>query len=130
MPKARILVAEDEPFVREMCLRSLWMAGYESVGVSNGQDAVARVQEETFDALVSDLRMPQMSGLDACRAIRELRPELPIVVITGFGTMESAIEASSWACPSFCSSPFPRMTSMPLWGAPCSNSAWSAKMPA
>ena len=106
MPKATILVAEDEPFVREMCLRSLWLAGYEATGVSNGQDAVARMQQEPFDALVTDLRMPQMSGLDVCRAIRELNPELPIVVITGYGTMESAIEAIKLGVSEFLLKPF------------------------
>jgi signal transduction histidine kinase/DNA-binding response OmpR family regulator len=106
MPKARILVAEDEPFVREMCLRSLWMAGYDAVGVSNGREAIERVRQEPFDAFVTDLRMPQMSGLDACRTVRELYADLAIIVITGFGTMESAMEALKLGVFEFLLKPF------------------------
>lgn len=93
MAKAQILVAEDEIAVRDMCLVWLRRAGYDAVGVSNGEQAVKRARSQQFDLMVTDLKMPRMGGLEACRAIREFNPDLAMVVMTGFGTMESAIEA-------------------------------------
>ncbi|HHX65139.1 MAG TPA: GAF domain-containing protein [Chloroflexi bacterium] len=92
--------------MREMCLRSLWTAGYNALGVSNGQEALDQIRSDSFDAFVTDLRMPQVSGLDACRVARELDPDLAIIVITGYGTMESAIEALKLGVFEFLLKPF------------------------
>jgi signal transduction histidine kinase/ActR/RegA family two-component response regulator len=106
MPQGRILVAEDEPDVREMCMRALRRVGYDPVGVHNGKEAVERARQEQFDLLLTDIKMPEMSGLEAYRAIRVFNPDLAAVVMTGFGTMESAIEALQLGVYEFVLKPF------------------------
>ncbi len=106
MPQERILIAENEPEVRRMCMRSLQFAGYEPVGVADGNEAVVRAREERFDLLVTDIMMPNMSGLEAYRAIREFNPDMGAVIMTGFGTMESAIEALRLGAYEFVLKPF------------------------
>jgi signal transduction histidine kinase len=106
MPKERILVADDEQAVCEMCVRALRLAGYEAQGVHSAEEALQRAQDETFDLLLTDLKMPRMSGLEACRRLHGLRPDMALVVMTGFGTMESAIEALKLGVSEFILKPF------------------------
>lgn len=106
MPQERILVAEDEPDVREMCLRILRRSGFEVVGARDGQEAVQYAQQSAFDLLLTDIKMPSMGGLDAYRAIRASNPQLAAVVMTGFGTMEMAIEALRLGFSEFVIKPF------------------------
>ena len=63
MAKASILVADDEPAVRDICLRSLTHAGYEVVSVNNGREAIECARQELFDLFLTDLNMPGMGGL-------------------------------------------------------------------
>ncbi len=106
MPRTRVLVAEDEADLREMCVRLLELAGYEVVGVADGQQAVERAREDSFDLFLTDVKMPNMSGLEAYRAIRSLRPSMTAVVMTGFGTMQMAIEALQAGVAEFVLKPF------------------------
>ncbi|OGO04701.1 MAG: hypothetical protein A2Y73_01275 [Chloroflexi bacterium RBG_13_56_8] len=106
MPRERILVAEDESTVRDMCLRALQLAGYDPVGVADGEEAVQKASEEQFDLLVTDVRLPHMNGLDAYRAIRATTPDLGAVVISGYATMELAIEALKLGVQEFVIKPF------------------------
>ncbi|MCG2767924.1 MAG: ATP-binding protein [Anaerolineae bacterium] len=104
--KARILVADDEEDVRELCLRTLRNRGYQVSGVANGLAAIEAVRREPFDLFLTDINMPGMTGLEACRCIRELSPETTSVVITGFGTTELAIEALKAGVGEFIIKPF------------------------
>ena len=106
MPQERILIAEDEADVREICALILKRAGYDPVAVEDGQQAVERARQESFDLLLTDIKMPRLSGLDACRAIRSLNPDLPIVIMTGYGTIESAIDAVRLGVSEFLLKPF------------------------
>jgi signal transduction histidine kinase/CheY-like chemotaxis protein len=106
MPQARILVAEDEADIRALCLRTLKLAGHELVGVADGEEAVRRARAEEFDILVTDINMPHMGGLEAFRTIHTFRPDLAAVVMTGYGTMESAIEALQLGVSEFVLKPF------------------------
>jgi len=106
MSPARILVVDDEPTVLEMCVRSLELAGHKVECASSGQEALEKARRETFDVFISDLKMPQMDGLEACQAVRAINPDTATIIMTGFGTMESAIEALKLGVSEFVLKPF------------------------
>jgi len=106
MPKENILVAEDEPFVRDICVRALREDGYQVYAVASGAQAVEAARGQTFDLFLTDLRMPGMSGLDAYKAVREFTTEIIGVAMTGYATMEAAIQALQLGFHDFILKPF------------------------
>ncbi|MBC7261845.1 MAG: sigma-54-dependent Fis family transcriptional regulator, partial [Chloroflexi bacterium] len=106
MPDERILIVEDEPDIREMCTRALTMEGYQVTGAANGAEAIQLAREQDFDLLLTDIRMPGMSGLQTYRAIQQLRPDIVGVVITAYGSVETAIEALKLGMEDFILKPF------------------------
>ncbi len=106
MPDTRILVADDDEAVLAMCVHTLERAGYEVVGVKSGSEALSRTRAQPFDLFVTDLKMPRMTGLEACRAIRDLDPDMEMVIMTAFGSMEAAIEALEIGVSEFVLKPF------------------------
>lgn len=106
MPNEHILVAEDEPDLRKLCLRALQTAGYDADGVANGREAIARAQADRYDVLITDLQMPEIAGLDAYEQMRAFCPDLALVVMTGYGTLETAIEAIRLGVYEFVLKPF------------------------
>lgn len=106
MAHERILVADDENDVRDLCQRALRRAGYDVIGAANGSQAIEVARTQPFDLLLTDIKMPVMSGLDAFRSIRVFKPELAAVVMTGYGTLESAIEALRLGVSEFVLKPF------------------------
>ena len=78
--KERILVADDDAVIREGVRRVLSGAGYDVETVSNGRAALERLEAERFKLLVTDLKMPGMSGLEVLQAIRTRQPELPVIL--------------------------------------------------
>ncbi|MBN1641510.1 MAG: response regulator [Anaerolineae bacterium] len=93
MPAERILVADDTQDVLDLCTRILGAEGYQVVGVRNGLEAVARAQEGPVDLFLTDVVMPGVQGLKAAQAICEIQPECVVVIMTGFGTLETALQA-------------------------------------
>lgn len=99
---AKILVAEDEPDIRELMTFMLRFAGYEVVAASNGEDAVHLAGRELPDLVIMDVRMPRMTGYDACRMIKtnpELR-DVPVVFLSAKGQdseIKSGMEAGAEA---------------------------------
>ena len=92
MPK--ILIAEDEPDIRELVTFMLRFAGYEVVAASNGEDAVRTASREVPDLVLMDVRMPRMTGYDACRLMKanpDLR-DVPVVFLSAKG-QESEIQS-------------------------------------
>jgi DNA-binding response OmpR family regulator len=91
---AKILIAEDEPDIRELVTFMLRFAGYEVVAASNGEDAVKTASREIPDLVLMDVRMPRMTGYDACRLIKanpDLR-DVPVVFLSAKG-QESEIRS-------------------------------------
>lgn len=101
-----ILVADDEPDVLDVAVRILVREGYRVTGVSSGLAAVEKAREEQFDLLVADVKMPGMSGLRAFRLIKAFSPDTIGLIITGFGTLEMAIEAVRLGVNAFILKPF------------------------
>jgi len=93
VPKEKILIADDEPDILALCMRIIGSEGYDVTGVSNGQEAIETAEKERFDLFLTDIMMPGIRGLEAAQVIRASQPDLVCVVMTGFATMETAIQA-------------------------------------
>ncbi|MCD6385091.1 response regulator [Candidatus Sumerlaeota bacterium] len=108
MPVARekILVADDEKTIQRMITLVLTAEGYQVTAVSDGLEAVETARSEHFDLFLTDIRMPHLSGLEAYRRIKEFDPDVAAVIITGFGTMELAIQGITLGVSGFLAKPF------------------------
>lgn len=102
----RILVVDDEASIRELCARVLQRAGYEVAMAGSGEEAVTRLQDEPFDAVVSDIRMPGLSGLDVLGAAKQRYPAIRVVLITGFGTPQTLDRARQSGADRILTKPF------------------------
>ncbi len=91
MPK--VLIVDDEPHVVKSCTRMLQLAGFEAQGVTSGAEAIALYRQSPFDLVLTDLRMPDMDGLQVLTEIREYNPDASVVIFTAYGTKESVVEA-------------------------------------
>ena len=84
---ARILIAEDEPDIRELVAFTLRFAGHEVIPTSNGEEAYEKAQEIVPDLIMMDVRMPKMTGYDACRAMKQTPAikDIPVVFLSAKG---------------------------------------------
>ena len=82
----RVLVVDDDPAVRKSFDRVLTGKGYAVITAENGEEALRKLNEEKYDLVYSDIRMPGMSGLEVAEKVRARRPWTPVVIITGYGT--------------------------------------------
>lgn len=106
MSSERILVVDDEPDVVEVCVRTLTEEGYQARGAGGGREALAYLGEEQFDLLLVDIKMPDLDGLTVLRRARKLNPDMTAIIITGFATLQSAIEALQAGARGFLLKPF------------------------
>lgn len=88
-----ILIVDDEPLIRKSLFEILKMSGYQCIMVTNGEDAVEAMQKKKVDIIISDMRLPQMSGIDLLKKVKILQPAVEVIVMTGFGSIETAVEA-------------------------------------
>jgi CheY-like chemotaxis protein len=102
----RILIVDDERGVRALCSDLLRRSGYETEAVDSAQAALERVDATGFDLALVDIHMPMMSGIELCRRLRARRPGLPIVLITGYPTIESAVRGIGFGASDYVSKPF------------------------
>jgi two-component system, NtrC family, nitrogen regulation response regulator GlnG len=103
---SRILIADDEDSLRWVLEKGLRQAGYEVTSVKDGAAAIRAVEDEAFDLIFLDVRMPGMDGLTALGKMRERRPDACVVVITAHGTMETAIQAMQRGAYDYLTKPF------------------------
>jgi two-component system response regulator HydG len=87
------MVVDDRLEMAELVADALGERGYDAFAVASGEEALRRMQDEGFDALVTDLRMPRVDGLELLAASRRLAPERPVLVMTAYGAIDSAVEA-------------------------------------
>ena len=91
--KSNVLIVDDDEVVRLSHLRSLQSASRDLEAVGDGEDALRRMEQQRFDVVLLDLRMPGMDGMQVLRAIKQKWPESEVVVITGYPSVETAKEA-------------------------------------
>jgi two-component system response regulator HydG len=104
--KATVLVVEDDLAMREMLATRLTNRGFTVTTCATGDDAIQLVRTTDIDVLVSDVNMKGMDGVELCRRVIEHRPQLPVVLITAFGSMELAISAIRAGAYDFLPKPF------------------------
>jgi DNA-binding NtrC family response regulator len=92
MPAIRILVIDDELVICKSCEKIIQRAGYDCAYALSGRDGVRMVDEEQFDVVFIDLKMPDVGGLEVLRTIKQRHPDIVAVVITGYATISSAVE--------------------------------------
>jgi DNA-binding NtrC family response regulator len=93
MPKGRLLIVEDRDSLRRMLERALGQEGYEVTAAADGRAGIDLLAERSFDFVLTDLKLPDVSGLEVLEASRTAQPRVPVVVLTGFGTVGAAVEA-------------------------------------
>jgi len=84
--EARVLVIDDEEYVRSVLSRSLSQVNHRVTTAKNGEEGLRLFKEKEFDVVLTDLGMPSMSGWEVCKAIKEMSPNTPVGMITGWGT--------------------------------------------
>ncbi len=102
----KILIVDDEIFIRENLERILAEDGYRTLSTSSPEDAIQIVGEEEIGLVLLDLNLGSSSGLDVLRAMREVDPEILVIIITGYGTVESAVEALKIGAYDYIKKPF------------------------
>ncbi len=102
----RILVVDDEPSMREMLRIVLSRDGYDVVVAKNGTEGIERLQAEPFDLLLSDIRMPDLSGVDVLRAARQINGEIVVFMMTAFASTDTAVEAMRLGALDYFTKPF------------------------
>ncbi len=104
--RPRILVVDDEAGIRELLSKTLALAEYDVDLSPDGRSALEKLRLYQYDLLITDLRMPGVDGLTVIREARRFRPDLPIVIITGYSTEASAIEAINLGVNGYLTKPF------------------------
>jgi excisionase family DNA binding protein len=89
----RVLVVDDEEGIRDLLSRTLAMADYDVDTTSDGMSALESIRNDGYRLVIADLRMPGMDGLTLIREVKQINPQLPIIIITGYSSESSAIEA-------------------------------------
>jgi DNA-binding NtrC family response regulator len=102
----RILVVDDELEMAAVIADELGDRGYSAVAIRSGREAIERLRHEPFDALVTDLRMPDVDGLRLLRVSRALDPSRPVIVMTGHGAIDTALEAAGQGAFHYLTKPF------------------------
>lgn len=102
----RVLVADDELSLRMVLQTALNKAGYEVDTVKNGKEALCMAQENHYDVAILDIRMPEVDGLQAFYEIHKIKPSLPIILMTAFGSSETAVNAMKHGAYDYILKPF------------------------
>ena len=103
--KARVLVIDDDPLVRRSCERILGQS-YDVKLAENGGDGLASLEAESFDLALIDLKLPDLNGMDIIRRAPDRFPDTPLIVITGYSTIKSAVEAIKLGASDYLAKPF------------------------
>lgn len=102
----KLLVIDDEPAIREGVRRILESESFQVETFASGHAALERIKQEPFDLVVTDLKMPGISGMEVLKAIKEIQPDLPVIFITGYSSVDSAVEVMKLGAVDYIAKPF------------------------
>jgi len=105
-PKARILAVDDEEIILSSFRKILVLAGYSIDTVEKGSEALGLIRKNDYDFIFTDLKMPEMDGVELTKAAKHLRPDIDIIVITGYASIETAVETVSFGAMAYIEKPF------------------------
>ncbi len=106
MSKGRILVIDDESIVRKSCSRTLSPEGYEVKVSQSGVEALKMLEEESFDLVLTDLKMPDIDGIEVLKKIKERWPQTEVIIITGYQTVDTAVKSIKLGAFDYIEKPF------------------------
>ncbi len=104
--RPRVLVVDDEASIRDLLGKTLALAEYDVDVAPDGRSALERMRLYPYDLLIADLKMPGMDGLTVIREAKRYKADLPVIIITGFSTESSAIEAVNLGVAGYLTKPF------------------------
>jgi len=104
--RPRVLVVDDEASIRDLLSKTLALAEYDVDVAPDGRSALERMRMYPYDLLIADLKMPGMDGLTVIREAKRYKTDLPVIIITGFSTESSAIEAVNLGVAGYLTKPF------------------------
>ena len=104
--RPRILVVDDEATIRDLLAKTLALAEYDVDLAPDGRSALERLRIIPYDLLITDLKMPGVDGLTVIREARRLKADIPVIIITGYSTEASAIEAVNLGVSGYLTKPF------------------------
>ncbi len=105
-PKARILAVDDESIILDSFRKILVVAGFSIDTVQKGQEALGLILKNDYDFVFTDLKMPEMDGLEVTKAVKHLRPDIDVIVITGYASIETAVETMKFGAMDYVQKPF------------------------
>ena len=105
-PIARILCVDDETVILDSFRKILVLDGYAVDTVENGKEALGLVQIHSYDFVFTDLKMPGMDGVEVTKAVKHIRPDIDVIIITGYATVETAVECMKYGAMDYVQKPF------------------------
>ena len=105
-PKARILAVDDEKLILDSFRKILVIAGYSIDTVEKGSEALGLIRKNDYDFVFTDLKMPEMDGVEVTKAVKHLRPDIDVIVITGYASIETAVETVKFGAMDYVEKPF------------------------
>ncbi len=104
--ETNVLVVDDEKTVCNSCKKILTQAGYQVDVASSGQEALDKLRGNGFDVVITDWKMPKMNGLEVAREVKREKPEVAVIIITGYPSVESSMEAIRSGVADYVTKPF------------------------
>ena len=104
--RTSVLIVDDETFIRQILARIVSREGYEVRQASDGQDALDRLSEVSYDIVISDIKMPNMDGIELLGEIKTIHPDVGVILITAYAGEYSAEEALKAGADAFIAKPF------------------------
>ncbi len=106
MEAKRVLIVDDEKNIRFTLPLALEPLGLETDTACDGEEALTKLEVKEFDLILLDLKMPGMDGIELLRRIRRIRPDIPVIMITAYGTIQNSVEAMKIGAADFIPKPF------------------------